>query len=128
MTSRFTELVIDCHDPHRLAEFWSAVLGYTTIADKGHEVEIAAYEPTVEGVRAAAGAPTLLFIQVPEGKERKNRLHLDISPIDETRDGEVDRLLALGATLADVGQGQRAWVVLADPEGNEFCVLRTLAP
>ena len=128
MTSRFTELVVDCDDPHRLAGFWRAVLGYTTIADTGDQVEIAAYEPTVEGVRAAAGAPTLLFIRVPEGKERKNRLHLDVSPIDDSRDGEVDRLIGLGATRVDLGQGERSWVVLADPEGNEFCVLRTLAP
>lgn len=128
MTSRFTELVIDCHDPHRQAEFWSAALGYTTIADSDHQVEIAAYEPTAEGVRAAAGAPTILFIRVPEGKERKNRLHLDISPIDVSRDVEVDRLIALGASRVDIGQGERSWVVLADPEGNEFCVLRTLAP
>jgi hypothetical protein len=128
MTSRFTELVVDCHDPGRLAEFWRAALGYTTIADTGDQVEIAAYEPTVEGVRAAAGPPTLLFIRVPEGKQRKNRLHLDISPVDDSRDGEVDRLIALGATRVDLGQGERSWVVLADPEGNEFCVLRTLAP
>src|SRR5262245_24276787 len=128
MTSRFTELVIDCHDPHRLAGFWRAALGHTTVADPGDQVEIAAYEPTVEGVRAAAGPPTLLFIRVPEGKQRKNRLHLDISPIDGSRDGEVERLIALGASKVDIGQGEQAWVVLADPEGNEFCVLRTLAP
>jgi catechol 2,3-dioxygenase-like lactoylglutathione lyase family enzyme len=128
MTSRFTELAVDCHDPRRLAEFWCAALGYATIADTGDQVEIAAYEPTVEGVRAAPGPPTLLFIRVPEGKERKNRLHPDISPIDDSRDGEVDRLIALGATRVDIGQGERTWVVLADPEGNEFCVLRTLAP
>jgi hypothetical protein len=128
VTSRFTELVVDCRDPHRLARFWSAALGYSTIADTGDEVEIAAYEPTIDGVRATAGAPTLLFIKVPEGKECKNRLHLDISPIDASRDAEVDRLIALGATRVDLGQGERSWVVLADPEGNEFCVLRTLAP
>ena len=128
MTSRFTELVVDCHDPHRLAGFWSAALAYTTIADTGDQVEIAAYEPTIEGVRAAAGPATLLFIRVPEEKQRKNRLHLDISPVDDSRDGEVDRLIALGATRVDIGQGEQTWVVLADPEGNEFCVMRTLAP
>ena len=128
MTSRLTEIVVDCHDPHRLAAFWSAALGYTSIADTNSDVEIAAYEPTAEGIRAAAGAPTLIFIPVPEGKDRKNRLHLDISPIDDSRDGEVDRLIALGASRVDIGQGERSWVVLADPEGNEFCVMRTLAP
>ena len=128
MTSRFSELVVDCRDPGRLAEFWSAALGYTTIASTHREIEIAAYEPTVDGIRAAAGAPTLIFIRVPEGKERKNRLHLDISPIDASRDGEVERLIGLGASRVDIGQGEHSWVVLADPEGNEFCVLRTLAP
>jgi hypothetical protein len=66
---------------------------------------------------------------VPETKVAKNRMHLDLSPVDRSRDEEVARLLALGATRADVGQtGEESWVVLADPEGNEFCVLRSLAP
>ncbi|WP_184532471.1 VOC family protein [Micromonospora polyrhachis] len=65
----------------------------------------------------------------PEGRMAKNRLHLDVSPIDGSTADEVTRLLALGASKADVGQGaDRNWVVMADPEGNEFCVLRTLAP
>ncbi len=128
MTSRFTELTIDCHDPEGLADFWCAALGYTRIETTADEVEIAAYEPTVEGVRAAAGPATLLFIRVPDDKQCKNRLHLDISPIDASRDEEVDRLIALGAKHVDIGQGTQSWVVLADPEGNEFCVLRTLAP
>ena len=127
MTSRFTELVVDCREPRVLAAFWMAALGYEILAENDHEVEIHPYVPTVEGVRAAAGPPSLLFIKVPEGKERKNRLHLDISPFDVTRDEEVERLIGLGARRVDVGQGEdKAWVVLADPEGNEFCVLRTL--
>src|SRR4029077_9799697 len=65
--------------------------------------------------------PGLLFVPVAEPKTTKNRLHLDFRP--EDRDAEVERLLALGATRADVGQGEQSWVVLADPEGNEFCVL-----
>lgn len=73
--------------------------------------------------------PTLMFIQVPEGKTVKNRLHLDVSPIDASTDDEVARLLSLGATTVDVGQGAaRSWTVMADPEGNEFDVVRTLAP
>lgn len=73
--------------------------------------------------------PTLQFIRVPEGKTLKNRLHLDVSPIDGSTEDEATRLLGLGATTADVGQGaDRDWVVMADPEGNEFDVLRTLAP
>ncbi|SCF14326.1 hypothetical protein GA0070607_6068 [Micromonospora coriariae] len=84
---------------------------------------------TVEDVPARQMSPTVVFIQVPEGKTVKNRLHLDVSPIDGSTEDEVTRLLGLGATRTDVGQGAgRSWVVMADPEGNEFCVLRTLAP
>ncbi|MEU7742051.1 VOC family protein [Nonomuraea sp. NPDC049158] len=123
MTSRFTELAVDCHDPERLAAFWCEVLDF-----KEGKVEIGSWEPAVEEVLARQMPPTLLFIQVPEGKTVKNRLHLDVSPIDGSTDDEVTRLLGLGATKKDVGQGpDRSWVVMADPEGNEFCVLRTLA-
>lgn len=128
MTSRFTELSIDCHDPLRLATFWSAVLGYQIIDERPDLVEIAPWEPAAEGVRAAPQPPTVVFAKVPEDKIVKNRLHLDVSPIDLSRDEEVERLIALGARRVDVGQGDVSWVVLADPEGNEFCVLRTLAP
>ncbi|MEU4422474.1 VOC family protein [Actinoplanes sp. NPDC024001] len=128
MTSRFTELSIDCHDPRGLAGFWCQVLGYQIIDERPDLVEIAAGEPTVEAVRAAPQPPTVIFARVPEGKVVKNRLHLDVSPIDVSRDEEVERLIALGARRVDVGQGDVSWVVLADPEGNEFCVLRTLAP
>jgi hypothetical protein len=128
MTSRFTELAVDCHDPERLAAFWCAVLDFKVIDRNSGKVEIGSWEPTIEEVRARQMPPTLLFIQVPEGKTVKNRLHLDISPVDGSTDDEVTRLLGLGATKRDVGQGpDRSWVVMADPEGNEFCVLRTLA-
>ncbi|GLW53613.1 VOC family protein [Kitasatospora phosalacinea] len=129
MTSRFTELVVDCHDPERLAAFWCAALDFAVI-DRGEgKVEIASWEPTAEDVRARQMPPTLLFLRVPEDRAGKNRLHLDLSPIDRSTAEEVARLLALGATTTDVGQGPgRNWVVMADPEGNEFCVLRTLAP
>ena len=128
MTSRFTEIVIDCHDPKPLAEFWCAVLDYRVIADEGNEVEIAARDLTPEDIRAAPIPPSLLFIRVPESKTVKNRLHIDVSPIDCSRDEEVERLIGLGARHVDIGQGEHSWVVLADPEGNEFCVLRTLQP
>ncbi|MFD7736143.1 VOC family protein [Kitasatospora phosalacinea] len=129
MTSRFTELAVDCRDPERLAAFWCAALDFEVI-DRGEgKVEIASWTPTAEDVRARQMPPTLLFLRVPEGRAGKNRLHLDLSPIDRGTAAEVARLLALGATTADVGQGpDRSWVVMADPEGNEFCVLRTLAP
>ncbi|MFF3641379.1 VOC family protein [Streptomyces sp. NPDC002564] len=129
MTSRFTELTVDCHDPERLAAFWCAVLDFKVIDRSEGKVEIGSWEPTVEDVRARQMPPTLQFIQVPEGRSAKNRLHLDVSPIDAGTEDEVNRLLGLGASRADVGQGaDRSWVVMTDPEGNEFCVLRTLAP
>jgi len=71
----------------------------------------------------------LTFAHVPEAKIVKNRLHLDVSPTDREQDEEVRRLLGLGARHADVGQGPDvSWVVLADPEGNEFCVLADRRP
>ncbi|MER7174708.1 VOC family protein [Streptomyces mesophilus] len=129
MASRFTELGIDCHDPERQAAFWCAVLDFKVIDRSEDQVEIGSWEPTVEGVRASQMPPTVFFVKVPEGKAVKNRLHIDVSPIDRSTEDEVTRLVGLGATRADVGQGaDRNWVVMADPEGNEFCVLRTLAP
>ncbi|MEU2895881.1 VOC family protein [Streptomyces sp. NPDC001273] len=129
MTSRFTELAVDCRDPEGLAAFWCEVLDFEVIDRSESKVEIGSWVPTVEEVRARQMPPTLLFIRVPEDKTVKNRLHLDVSPIDRSTEDEVTRLLALGATRTDVGQGpDRSWVVMADPEGNEFCVLRTLAP
>ncbi|MFG2672170.1 VOC family protein [Streptomyces sp. NPDC048445] len=129
MASRFTELAVDCHDPEGLAAFWCEVLDFEVIDRSEGKVEIGSWVPTVEDVRARQMPPTLVFIQVPESKAVKNRLHLDVSPIDDSTEGEVSRLLGLGATKVDVGQGaDRNWVVMADPEGNEFCLLRTLAP
>jgi len=127
MASRFTELVIDCYHPRKLAAFWSAALGYEVIVENDNDVEISGWHSTAEAVRASVNAPSLLFTRVPESKVVKNRLHLDLSPIDCSRDQEVARLLALGARHVDIGQGEQSWVVLADPEGNEFCVLRGLS-
>ncbi len=123
MTSRFTELAIDCADPRALARFWCAVLDYE-VHDEGGGVVIIG--PREDG-SAVAGAgpvpPELTFATVPEGKSVKNRLHLDLNPTGTDQAQEVARLLDLGARPADVGQGEQSWVVLADPEGNEFCVL-----
>src|SRR5215472_4117843 len=109
MTSKFTELAIDCADPSGLARFWCSVLDY--------EVQ------DVDDGIVTIGSPT-----VPEGKTVKNRLHLDVNPTDREQDEEVRRLLDLGARHADVGQGDVSWVVLADPEGNQFCVLADRRP
>ncbi|MCC0100308.1 VOC family protein [Streptomyces flavotricini] len=121
--------LVDCHDPERLAAFWCEVLDFKVIDRSEGKVEIGSWMPTAEEVRARQMPPTLVFIDVPEGKTVKSRLHLDVSPIDGSTEEEVTRLPGLGAVKVDVGQGpDRNWVVMADPEGNEFDVLRTLAP
>jgi hypothetical protein len=123
MASKFTELAIDCADPLRLARFWCAVLDYEVQDEEGGIVTIGS--PLVpEGKRRLGPVPpTLTFAHVPEGKTVKNRLHIDVNPTDRDQDQEVRRLIDLGARRVDVGQGDQSWVVLADPEGNEFCVL-----
>jgi hypothetical protein len=122
MGARFTELVIDCRDPNRVAEFWAAVLGYTVI-DRGPKGEVEIGSPT--NPKGASGIPTLVFVPVPEGKTLKNRLHIDVNPTDTDQSNELRRLIRLGARRVDVGQSQDvSWIVLADVEGNEFCLLR----
>ena len=117
MASRFTELVIDSHDPAGLAAFWSEVLGCSVIGRGPEEVPYVAI--------GGGGTPVgLVFVPVPEDKTVKNRVHSDLNATDRDQAEEVERILALGATRSDVGQGDAvSWVVLADPEGNEFCVL-----
>jgi len=129
MTSKFTELAIDCADPKGLARFWCSVLDYEVLEEEDGVVTIG--RPMVPAGNNHFGPvpPTLTFAQVPEGKTVKNRLHLDVSPTDREQDKEVCRLLDLGARHADVGQsGNESWVCLADPEGNEFCVLADRRP
>jgi catechol 2,3-dioxygenase-like lactoylglutathione lyase family enzyme len=132
MASRVTEISLDCRDPDRLAAFWTAALDWVVLHHEPGLVEIGPERPDdlalLQAVRSGHVAPTMFLAAVPEDKVAKNRMHLDLSPIDRSRDEEVERLLALGATRADVGQtGEETWVVMADPEGNEFCVLRSLA-
>ena len=127
MVSRFGELAIDCHNPRALAEFWCEVLGYT-ITDEGDGlVEIAPAPPSPDALREAPVPPAIVFAPVPESKTVKNRVHIDVNPIDRSQADEVERLIGLGARKVDIGQGDVHWVVMADPEGNEFCVLRSLA-
>jgi hypothetical protein len=128
MASRFTELSVDSHDSRALAEFWCEVLGYRIIEEDEGVVEIGTVELVADEVVRGPVPPTIVFAPVPEGKTVKNRLHIDVSPIDREPAEEVERLLALGATRADIGQGDVPWTVMADPEGNEFCVLRRLGP
>jgi predicted enzyme related to lactoylglutathione lyase len=112
MPLEWETVVVDCADPAALGRWWATALGWVVVYEDPDELEI---RP------APDRAPGILFGRVPEPKTVKNRLHLDFRPDD--RDAEVERLLGLGATRADVGQGEESWVVLADPEGNEFCVL-----
>lgn len=130
MGSRITEIVVDCHDPDAQAAFWAAVLGYQVVRSEGGQVEIAPWESEppdlAELVRRAPVIPTLVFVRVPEAKTIKNRLHLDLRPVGCSHAEEVERLIGLGARRADIGQGEVPWVVVADPEGNEFCVLGAL--
>jgi predicted enzyme related to lactoylglutathione lyase len=114
MAVRFYQLVIDARDPRSIARFWAAVLDQKVLFESDDEVIVGSDEHRYPG---------LCFVPVPEHKIVKNRLHIDLDP-DEL-DAEVERIIALGARRGDVGQGLDAtWVVLVDPEGNEFCVLR----
>ena len=115
MVSRFTELCVDCADPYSLGRFGQEVIDYK-ITSEDEEGTL------IEG--GEGSGPSILFIKVPEPKSVKNRLHIDVDPVDRDQDEEVERLIALGARKIDIGQGEQTWVVLADPEGNEFCVLR----
>jgi predicted enzyme related to lactoylglutathione lyase len=113
MPSRLYSIVVDCRDAAALGRFWAQALDYRVVFEEPSEVVVARDDDTY---------PALTFVPVPETKAIKNRLHIDLAPDD--RDAEVERLRGLGATLADVGQGPDvSWVVMADPEGNEFCVL-----
>jgi catechol 2,3-dioxygenase-like lactoylglutathione lyase family enzyme len=112
-----SQLCVDAEDSHALARWWSQVLGWPVVED---EDELAVEPPDGIGV-------SLLFVRVPERKQVKNRLHLDLRPPDGSDQAtELARLLELGAVPVDVGQGPDVtWHVLADPEGNEFCLLRS---
>lgn len=126
MVARIRHITVDCRDAYTLAQFWSAVTGWPMEEENepgDTECLIAAMLPEPPD----AGTPGMLFIQVPEPKRVKNRLHLDMGPTDRTRDEEVARLVSLGAeVLADHRTAEGlGWVVMGDPEGNEFCIERS---
>ena len=112
MSLRWQTVVIDCGDTHLAASFWSVALG----------LELHGPEDGEYWIEPGGGGPDILFQQVREGKTVKNRIHLDLTPDDQ--EAEVARLISLGARRIDIGQGDVTWVVMADPENNEFCVLR----
>jgi hypothetical protein len=106
------QVVVDSGDPVALGRWWADALGWVVLNDSAEEFEI---RPMADRL------PGLIFVQVPEAKESKNRLHLDFRP--DNQQAEVERFLRVGARRVDIGQGSVPWVVLVDPEGNEFCVL-----
>jgi len=122
MACRISELVIDAADPSRLAAFWSTVLGYVEL---GREDD-GSIEIGPPGGGFGGPQPTLVLSPCSGPRTGKLRLHIDVNPTDRDQAAELERLLALGARPADVGQaGTESWHVLADPEGNEFCLLQT---
>ncbi|MDO5698046.1 MAG: VOC family protein [Dermatophilus congolensis] len=130
MTLRWYTLVIDCIDIAAQARWWAEVLDWRIVYEDEHEVAVIPRdmsEDPIDDVETwLRTGPALVFVPVPEGKEVKNRLHIDLAPhIGQDREAEIDRLLAMGATKVNVGQNEKdvTWIVLADPEGNEFCVL-----
>lgn len=112
MTLEWEQVVVAANDPAALGRWWSEALGWVVVDE----------DPVVVEIQSEPGRlPGILFLKVEDAKAGQNRLHIDLRPDDQA--AEVERLLRLGATTVDVGQGDVSWVVLADPEGNEFCVL-----
>jgi Glyoxalase-like domain len=120
MSTRLVHLVVDAVEPGRLARFWAGALGWEVASEEPDEVDVC---PPGFSYPDPSALP-LVFVPVPEPKNGKNRVHLDLATESARHQvAEVERLLALGAVPADIGQGDVPWTVLADPEGNEFCVL-----
>jgi predicted enzyme related to lactoylglutathione lyase len=116
MPVRLHHIVIDAHDLPLLARFWTQALGWKVLSEREREIVIGTGENAPVGI---------CFMPVTDRKTVKNRLHLDLTTSAADRDKEIERLLALGARRADIGQtGTESWIVLADPEGNEFCLVR----
>lgn len=129
MSLRWSHTTVDAHDIAMLARWWADVLGWRIEFEDEHEVNVVPPEADDDPVDTLgtwqALRPGLVFVPVPEGKTAKNRLHIDLAPhISQDREAEIEHLVATGATRVDVGQDDDVtWTVLADPEGNEFCVL-----
>jgi predicted enzyme related to lactoylglutathione lyase len=114
MAIRWYSIVVDSRDHHTLARWWAQVLDWRVVSEEEEDETTIARDEDAE--------PELVFVPVPEEKTVKNRLHIDLAPDDQA--AEVERLISFGARRADVGQpADASFVVLRDPEGNEFCVL-----
>jgi hypothetical protein len=113
MSSTIHNITFDCADPLTLARFWGQVTGLPVIEEP---------QPGYPDAAVGDGQPRLYFVQVPEGKNVKNRVHLDIMPDDRTQDEEIARLVQLGAAVVSDRRPDVGWVIMGDPEGNEFCV------
>ena len=118
MTVTINSLTVDSHEPKVVARFWSAALDWPILFESDDEVLIAPFEERHPGVFP------VLFLRNPDEKRLKNRWHFDLAPDDQ--EAEVARLEGLGARRTDIGQGDVEWIVMADVEGNEFCVLASL--
>lgn len=117
MSLEWEQVVVTSHDPAALGRWWSEALRWVIVNDDPSEFEIQAEPDRLPGI---------MFLASDEAKQRQNRLHIDLRPDDQG--AEVERLIGLGASRVDVGQGDVPWVVLADPDGNEFCVLGARRP
>ncbi len=113
MSSAIRNITFDCADPLALARFWGQVTGLAVIGEP---------QPGYPESAVGDSRPRLYFVKVPEGKTGKNRVHLDIMPSDRTQDEEIARLIRLGGTVVSDRRPDVGWVIMADPEGNEFCV------
>lgn len=118
MSVRIGEFVIDCSDPLAAAQFWCAALGYR-VTDQ---------DETGVAIAGDSRAPTIILLASSDHKTHKNRMHFDVCPVGTSQEEEVRRLEGLGARRIDIGQGDVPWVVMEDPVGNEFCVMRTVVP
>lgn len=129
MSLRWDSVVVDCQDPAPLARWWADVLGWQAVQETDDEVLIAPAHAVGPGALTGDQwrelGPTMVFGTAPDRKQVKNRLHIDLAPhLSDDRNAEIARLVQRGASHVDIGQGDDLpWTVLADPEGNEFCVL-----
>jgi predicted enzyme related to lactoylglutathione lyase len=123
MTLQLDQVALDARDPERVAKFWAEVLDYKVSYDSATDPDNDSPEREIELSPKNGSTTMLLILENYDEKNVKNRLHFDLRPDDQ--EAEVARVEALGAKRVDIGQGDVTWVVLADPEGNEFCILRS---